>query len=155
MAFILSGLDPVEFQDVLRRSDADLQANGMRRMRVDKVGSFPCRVSLEDAPLGEEVILLPYVHQPTDSPYRASGPIFVRPAARAPVRIVDAIPPYLSTRLLSVRAYNSRDEIIDAEVVPGDTAEATFHRLLANEAAAYLHVHFARYGCYGCRVDRH
>jgi hypothetical protein len=154
MAFVLSGLDPVEFQDVVRRSDAQLEANGMRRMRVDKVGSFPCRVSLEDAALGEEVVLLPYVHQPTDSPYRASGPIFVRQAAKTPVRIVDTIPPYLSSRMLSVRAYNSRDEIIDAEVVAGDTAEAAFRRLLANEAAAYLHVHFARYGCFGCRVDR-
>jgi hypothetical protein len=155
MAFILSGLDPVEFRDVLRSSDAELESKGMRRMRVDKAGSFPCRVSLEDAPLGEEVVLLPYVHQPTESPYRASGPIFVRHAAKAPVRIVDAIPHYLSSRLLSVRAYNSRDEIIDAEVVPGDAAGAAFRRLLANEAAAYLHVHFARYGCYGCRVDRH
>lgn len=155
MAFILSGLDPAEFQDVFHRSDAELEAKGMRRMRVDKQGSFPCRVSLEDALLGEEVILLPYVHQSTDSPYRASGPIFVRHAAQAPARIVDAIPPYLSTRLLSVRAYNSRDEIIDAEVVPGDSAELAFGRLLANDAAAYLHVHFARYGCYGCRVDRH
>lgn len=155
MAFVLSGLDPVQFQDVIRSSDAELEARGMRRMRVDKAGSFPCRVSLEDAALGEEVVLLPYVHQPTDSPYRASGPIFVRHAAKAPVRIVDAIPPYLSTRLLSVRAYNSRDEIIDAEVVPGETAGATFRRLLATDTAAYLHVHFARYGCFGCRVDRH
>ena len=155
MAFVLSGLDPAEFHDVLHSSDAELEARGMRRMLVDKAGAYPCRVSLEDAALGEEVVLLPYVHQRTYSPYRASGPIFVRHLATGPVRIVDAVPPYLSSRMLSVRAYNSRDEIIDAEVVPGDTADAAFRRLLANEAAAYLHVHFARYGCYGCRVDRH
>ena len=50
----------------------------MRRMRSDQPVGFPCRVSLEDAPVGEEVLLLPFTHQDSRSPYRASGPIFVR-----------------------------------------------------------------------------
>lgn len=39
---------------------------------------FESLFSLEDAPVGEPVLLLPFVHQDSRSPYRASGPIFVR-----------------------------------------------------------------------------
>ncbi|ROH98191.1 DUF1203 domain-containing protein [Chryseobacterium daecheongense] len=42
-------------------------------MIVDKFHGFPCRVSLQDSKLGEEIVILPYFHHETHSPCKASG----------------------------------------------------------------------------------
>ena len=46
------------------------------------------------------------------------------------------------------------DEMVDAEVVDGAAAAPLIERYLARADVAYLHIHFARRGCYACRVDR-
>jgi hypothetical protein len=153
MNYQLRGLEPAPFEKLFELDDEALAGRGMRRMRSDQPVGFPCRVSLEDAPVGEEVILLPFTHQDSRSPYRASGPIFVR-RGRAAARIVNELPSYLTLRPLSVRAYDAADEMVDADVVDGAAAEPLIQRYLARTDVAYLHVHFARRGCYACRVER-
>jgi transcriptional regulator len=44
--------------------------------------------------------------------------------------------------------------IVEAEVVEGAEVEAMIERLFARQDVAYLHIHYARRGCYACRVDR-
>ncbi|MGE0454861.1 MAG: DUF1203 domain-containing protein [Vicinamibacteria bacterium] len=66
------------FEPLFGRSDAELAAIGARRMIVDEKPGFPCRVSPADAKVGETVVLLPFTHHDVASPYRSSGPIFVR-----------------------------------------------------------------------------
>ncbi len=153
MNYQLRGLEPALFEKFFDHDDAALAGLGMRRMRSDQPIGFPCRVSLEDAPVGEEVLLLPFTHQDSRSPYRASGPIFVRRGKPA-ARIENELPSYLTLRPLSVRAYDAADEMVDAEVVEGAAAEPLILRYLARTDVAYLHIHFARRGCYACRVDR-
>lgn len=153
MNYQLNGLEPATFETLFDLDDEALAARGMRRMRSDQPVGFPCRISLEDTPVGEEVLLLPFTHQDSHSPYRASGPIFVRRGQSA-ARIVNALPSYLTLRPLSVRAYDAADEMVDAEVVDGAAAEPLIQRYLARADVAYLHIHFARRGCYACRVDR-
>jgi hypothetical protein len=153
MNYQLRGLDPAPFQGLFDLDDAALAARGIRRMRSDQPVGFPCRVSLKDAPVGEEVLLLTFTHQDSQSPYRASGPIFVR-RGQAPARIVNELPPYLTLRPLSVRAYDAADEMVEADVVDGTAAEPLIRRYLARPDVAYLHVHFARRGCFACRIDR-
>ena len=154
MNYQLRGLEPAPFEKLFDLDDAELAARGMRRMRSDQAVGYPCRISLEDAPVGEEVLLLTFAHQDGDSPYRASGPIFVRRGRSRAARIEDALPTYLTLRPLSVRAYDAADEMVDAEVVNGAEAEPLIQRYLARPEIAYLHVHFARRGCFACRVDR-
>ncbi len=154
MNYQLRGLEPAQFERLFDLDDDALAGLGMRRMRSDQPVGFPCRISLEDAPVGEEVLLLPFTHQDSRSPYRASGPIFVRRGRQAPARIVNTLPSYLTLRPLSVRAYDAADEMVDAEVVDGAFAEPLIQRYLARADVAYLHIHFARRGCYACRVDR-
>ena len=153
MNYQLRGLEPAPFEKLFDLDDEALAGLGMRRMRSDQPVGFPCRISLEDTPVGEEVILLPFTHQDSQSPYRASGPIFVR-RGRTAKRIVNELPSYLTLRPLSVRAYDAADEMVDADVVDGAAAEPLIQRYLARADVAYLHVHFARRGCYACRVDR-
>ncbi|MGH8204160.1 MAG: DUF1203 domain-containing protein [Steroidobacteraceae bacterium] len=154
MNYQLRGLEPALFEKLFDLDDAALAGRGMRRMRVDQPVGFPCRISLEDAPVGEDVLLLPFTHQDSRSPYRASGPIFVRRGRAQAARIVNELPTYLTLRPLSVRAYDAADEMVDAEVVDGREAAPLIERYLAREDVAYLHVHFARRGCYACRVER-
>src|SRR5271170_318057 len=77
-SFKLIGIDPTPFEPLFQQSDRELLEMGAVRVMALKSPGFPCRISLEDARVGEELLLLPYLHQPAASPYRSSGPIFVR-----------------------------------------------------------------------------
>ena len=154
MSFRISGLPATPFRPLFTLSDEALLAQGARRYLADECPGFPCRVSLADAALGERVLLVNFEHQPARSPYRAGGPIFVRENARAATPEIGEVPESLGRRLLSVRAYDGEDLITDAEVVEGRQLEPLIARFFAAPAVAYLHVHYARRGCYAARVDR-
>lgn len=154
MSFRVSALPADPFRKFFALDDAALLAQGARRCVADEKPGFPCRVSLEDAAPGERLILLNFEHQPARSPYRASGPIFVRETARQAAPEVGEVPESLRLRLLSVRAYDAADLIADAEVVEGRELEPLIARLFGDERIAYLHVHYARRGCYAARIDR-
>ena len=131
-------------------SDAELAAHGaVRRVAGDRP-VYPCRISLTDASPGDELILVHHEHQPADTPYRASHAIYVRPG-EVQYDAVDQIPAMLRTRLLSVRAFDAAGMMVDADVVDGRELEAAIARLLPR--AAYLHLHFAKPGCYAARVE--
>jgi hypothetical protein len=152
--FIIAGLDPDAFAHYFRASDAELAAAGARRVVAEGPG-YPCRVSLADAPVGEELVLCAYVHHDVASPYRGAGPIFVRRAATAAVRHVDVVPPALARRVLSVRAYDADGDLRNFAVTPGSELPGTIGRLFADPAIAYLHAHNAGPGCFAARIDRH
>lgn len=145
---------PLELFTAQFGSDDDaLAARNIRRVTADAKPGYPCRITMEDAEPGETLLLLPYEHQPAASPYRASGPIFVRETAR---KTYDSreLPPAFRTRQLSVRGYNDAGDIVVADVIDGDRAEALFTHMLQRGDVAYLHVHNAKRGCYAGRVDR-
>ena len=154
MSFRAQGLPLSPFEPLFALSYAELAERGMARMVVDEKPSYPCRVSLEDAELGERVILLPFEHQPALSPYRSSGAIFVRERAKRPFDAVDVVPPVLRGRMLSIRAYDAQDCMVDADIVPGDAVEEAIERVFAHRNVTYIHVHNARRGCFACRIDR-
>jgi hypothetical protein len=152
--FSIAGLDPATFAGYFTRSDAELAAVGARRVVADGPG-YPCRVSLIDAAIGDELVLCPYLHHDVASPYRASGPVYVRRAATRAAAHVDIVPEVLRRRLLSVRAYDRDGDLREAEVAPGTELVGLVERWFAEPAVAYLHVHNARPGCFAARVDRH
>lgn len=153
MKFRFQGLSVAPFQAAFALSDEELIRRGMRRMVASAKPGFPCRVSLEDAEPGERVLLANYEHQPAHSPYRATGPIFVRESAAAAYDGPE-VPSVLSGRLLSLRAYDVDGMMVDADVVPGDEVEAALSRLFARDDSGYVHIHNAKRGCYACRVER-
>ena len=155
MGFRISGLPIEQFEHLLALDEAEaLVQAGAVQLTVDQSHAFPCRVSLQDAVPGEKVLLLNFTHQPAESPYRASGPIFVRRGAQRTHVAVDQVPDQQRRRLLSVRAYDARDWIVAAEVAPGTELESVIERFFADPRVAYLHLHNARPGCYAARVDR-
>ena len=64
------------------------------------------------------------------------------------------VPVLLRTRLLSLRAYDARGMMVWADVEPGTEVEAAIAALFAIERTAYIHIHYAKPGCYACRVER-
>lgn len=153
MTFRIAGLDPDPFLSLAGLSDAALADRGVMR-RVSDGSGFPCRVTLEDAPAGEPVLLMNYEHQPAATPFRSSHAIFVREGKAERYDRVGEVPALLRSRLLSVRAFDSADMMVDADVVPGENAAEAIERFFASPETAYLHIHYARPGCFAARVDR-
>ena len=115
---------------------------------------YPCRVSLEDANIGEEVILFPFQHHSTTSPYQATGPIFVRKKAVVATLKVNEIPSFLNHRFLSLRGYDENGMMVDAQTVEGASLKTAITGLFSNKTIEYLQIHNASYGCYMCQVNR-
>ncbi|HXC57477.1 MAG TPA: DUF1203 domain-containing protein [Rhizomicrobium sp.] len=153
MSFRIRGLAATQFEPLFALDDAALAGRSMRRVAIDAPHSAPCRVTLADAEPGEQVLLIPFAHHMAPSPYRAAGPIYIRGGGRPAFDRIDALPPVFAGRLLSVRAYDAQGMMCDADVVDSDP-RALFDAYFADPATDYLHVHYARRGCYSCRVDR-
>lgn len=153
MSFRIAGLDPALFTDVRMKPAAVLAAKGVERVRVQAPHSAPCRVSLEDADVGESVLLLSYDHQPATTPYQQQGPIFVREAT-ARFEGVGIVPPALARRTLSLRAFDASHMMVEADLVEGASAQDLIARFFTNSAVAYIHAHYARRGCFAARIDR-
>jgi hypothetical protein len=153
MSFRITGLAPELFQHLFALSDAELAARGAVRRIADRKPGFPCRISLTDAEPGQEVILAHFEHHAVASPFRASHAIYVR---RGEQRhdAVDEVPEQLRLRLLSVRAFDRAGMLVDADVVDGPALEPVIARLLGDPRADYLHVHYAKPGCYAARIVR-
>ena len=153
MSFRITGLSPDAFRPFFGLPEPELRELGIERRTVDVFPGFPDRIELTDVPLGETVLLLNHVHQPADTPYRASHAIFVREGATRAAEVVNALPEPLRTRPLSLRAFDAMHMMVDAELVDGTAAIPLIRRLLAQPGVAYLHAHYARRGCYAARID--
>lgn len=152
--FIIKSLDYRDFSRLFLLNDVDLEKEGAVRMKANSYPGFPCRVSLEDAHPGEEVILISYPHHLTDSPYRSSGPIFVRKNAKQITWNRNEIPSMLLHRLLSLRAYDRTGMMKQAIVMDGLDICTGLHLLFDDMEIAYIHIHNAKPGCYNCMAIR-
>ena len=153
MRFRITGLAPDDFSDLFALSDEQLRERNARRVVATPEGGHPCRISLADAAPGEQLILTHFLHHAVASPFRASHAIYVRPGQQRFDR-ADAVPEQLRKRLLSLRAFDVDAMLVAADVIDGTAVESLIERLFSEERTAYLHVHFAKPGCYAARVDR-
>ena len=154
MGYRIQGLDPAFFDLLRHQSDHALAAMSAERVIADEDFGYPCRVTLEDVRIGEPLILLSFEHQPAASPYRSRHAIFISEFAGKAAVIDNWLPLQLQKRLLSVRAFAANGKMLDADVVNGVEAEPLIDRLLAEPNTDYLHIHFAKRGCFAARVDR-
>ena len=152
--FIAHGLSPEPFQALFELSDEELATRRAKRVVVDSKPGFPCRISLQDAEPGDEVILTNFIHLPSESPFRSTHAVYVRRAATTAASYSDSVPEMLRSRLLSVRAFDAKDMLVGADVIEGDRVEEVIARFFEDPVVQFLHVHFAKPGCYACRIDR-
>jgi hypothetical protein len=155
MSFRVIGLEPTQFRHYFEMSDAELREAGARRVFAESP-TLPCRVSMQHAQTGEELVLVNYEHLPANSPYRARHAIYVRKAADKAFDAVDTIPEVMAlpARVLAARGFDTEHMLIDADIVKAGEAAGVFERMLANPRVRYLQVHNAKHGCYSGRVER-
>ena len=154
MSFQISALGHEQFAPLFRLQNDELAAHfAVRRTATTKPG-FPCRVSLADADIGDQLILVNYAHQDAASPYRASHAIFVREGVEQARPAVDEVPEFFRFRILSLRAFDSDGMIVTADLCDGKQLETLLERQLALRTVAYVHIHYAKFGCYAARADR-
>jgi len=151
--FKISAIDNT-YNSLFKRTTEELAKKNMVKMRVNSNPGFPCRVSLEDALIGEEVLLLPFEYHKTTSPYKASGPVFIRKNAVKANLAVNEIPTMLFKRQQTLRVYDTNGMMIAAKSSRTDDIRKEIETLFMNPKASYIQVHNTNPGCYNCQVDR-
>lgn len=154
MSFRITGLDPTPFAGLWDLDDEALAARLARRVTVTAKPGYPDRVGLDDLEIGEQALLVNFEHQSGHSPYQSRYAIYVGRGRSVPAVVVDAVPPALAARTLSVRAFSASHDVVDAVLVEGRDLTPRIEALFADPRVAYLHVHYAKFGCYAARVDR-
>jgi hypothetical protein len=154
MAFQITALEVDQFNHLFGETTESLAKKNIQRMTVDAKPGYPCRVSLQDAEVGDSVLLLNFEHLPVDSPYRSAHAIFVRENTAQASDYENEIPDMLLHRTLSVRSFSDAGNMVSAEVCQGEDLQSIIERLFEDGAADYLHVHNASRGCYMAKVIR-
>lgn len=154
MTFQIHALPAQDFAHLFDLTDAELAKIRSQRVIADEPHCYPCRVSLSDAQIGEELILTNHAHLSAHSPYDSSHAIFVRKDVATAISKIDDVPDVLARRLLSVRAFDADSLMQHAEVLEGVELAAQLRTYFTNPDIAYVHIHNARQGCYAAKATR-
>ena len=154
MTYRIRGLDPAPYLPLFGLADHELAARGIVRMIVSQKPSFPCRVTLEDREIGEQVLLVNHVSHDVTNPYRASHAIFVTEGEIEAAEFIDEVPPVLDTRILSLRGFDDQGMMAQAVLTEPGEADEGIRRLFANPDVATIHAHNATRGCFAAKIER-
>jgi len=154
MTFQIQPLRSEDFTDLSMLSEAELASRLVQRQLVDSASGYPCRVSLEDARPGETVYLLNYTHHAAATPFRASHAIFVREGVESANLPQGEVPEMIRKRIISLRAFDSDGMMVNADVTNGTDVAAGIEALFRHPSTDYIHLHFAKQGCFAARVER-
>ena len=152
MTYRITGLDPAPYKPLFGLPDEALAERGIVRMTVTEP-TFPCRISLVDRPIGEQVLLLNHVSHDVANPYRASHAIFVADAEQAD--FVDEVPPVFATRVLSMRGFDKDGMMAEALLAQPGEADSAIRKLFADPNIQTIHAHNATRGCFSAKIERH
>ena len=143
--FVVSGIDS---------SDADrLRARGGITYVADEKPGFPCRQCLRDAEVGDELLLVSFEPFTASSPSRSASPIFIHSTSCTPDDSAE-LPTQLTSRKLSIRAFDTDAMMLDAALIEGVDLRKTIEELLDNPSVDVLHVHNEPRGCWAARIER-
>ena len=155
MTYRIEGLQPDLFHKLFGLTDDELAAQDARRVTADARPGFPCRVSLQDAEPGEELILLNFVSHDVAGPFRTAYGIYVRKDAEASTSYTDEAPQYLEGRILGLRGFDAEGMLKGGLLAMPGEADAKIRELLDRPEIDTIHAHSAAYGCFLARIERH
>ena len=153
MAYRIEGLAPEAFESLFSMTDGELAAQGAMRVTADSPTGYPCRVSLENAAPGEELVLLNHVSHDVAGPFRTAYAIYVRKGAK-PASYTDETPDYLDRRTLSLRGFDETGMLRDASLAMAGESDGRIRALFERADIATIHAHNAAYGCFLARIER-
>jgi hypothetical protein len=154
MSYRIAGLDREQFAGLFDMNDAELAANGAMRVTAGADKGWPCRISLDDAKVGENLILLNYVSHDVATPYRNAYAIYVREMAGEAKVMIDRTPAVFEGRPIGLRAFDAAGMLRNAALALPGEADAKIRELFEANEIAYIHAHNAAHGCFSARVDR-
>ena len=152
--FKIQGISESIFDHFWFMDEDTLKENNAYIINADAKPGYPCRVTLDEVEVGERVLVVPFSHHDVNSPYRASGPIFVREKANQIELEAGVIPNVLRTRLLSLRGYNADGAMLAAQTSQGDVLTSDIQSMFSDNNIEYIHIHNANPGCFACSVVR-
>lgn len=153
MTYRVQGLDPAEFKPLFGLPDKELAERGIVRMTVDSP-TYPCRVSLTDRAVGENVLLLNHVSHDVANPYRAAHAIFVTEGEETAAVYEDEVPPVFEKRILSLRGFDDQGMMVEAALAQPGEADSGIRKLFENPKVATIHAHNAIRGCFAAKIER-
>ncbi|WP_447765012.1 DUF1203 domain-containing protein [Sphingopyxis panaciterrae] len=153
MTYMITGLSPDPFVPFFAMDDAELAAHDARRVTATADRGFPCRISLEDARAGEELILLHHTSHDVATPYRSAYAIYVRRDVDA-ASYRDELPPVFDGRPLALRAFDGDAMLRTARLAGPGEADGAIRDLFADDGIAYIDAHNAAHGCFAARIER-
>ncbi len=154
MSFRITGVDPENFSDLWKADDAARAAAGVHLVTATASPGFPDRITLEDAEIGEELLLLNHTSQTADSPFRATHAIYVRKGDPTPFDAVDDLPSAMLARPQSLRGFDAEGMMRDADLAEGNAIAEVIERLFENPDIVEIHAHNAKQGCFLAKVTR-
>lgn len=88
-------------------------------------------------------------HDPFEvtSPYRSASPIFIHRTPCVPDELT-MLPTQLTSRQLSLRAFDANAMMTDAAVIFGTDLDVTLRRIFGDQAVTVVHIHNAVRGCW-------
>jgi hypothetical protein len=154
MTYRISGLDPADFAALRGADEATLAVHNAKRVVAVNKPGFPCRVTLEDAEAGENLILLHHVSHDVATPVRSAYAIYVREAAEQAAAYVDQVPPVFVNRTMAFRAFDAEGMLRNATLAKPGESDAAIRMLFDAPEIAYIDAHNAAAGCFAARVER-
>lgn len=153
--FQILPLDKLEFSPLFSMSNQELLAQGIIRTKADAYPAYPCRVSLDFAQIGEDVLLLNYEHHKAKTPYNSKYAIFVRENAAQIQTAPDELPPvFMRNSPIALRGFDKNGMLKVAKIENGPQIGEVIAEFFANEAIDYIHAHYAAYGCFAAKIVR-
>jgi len=154
MNFQIHSLAPAPFDAFFKMSDAQLLAHSIVKTIVTEANSTPCRVSLKDADVGATVLLLNHQHLQGQTPFQASHAIFVTQDVQQSYPEVNQVPQVIHSRMVSIRAFDKQQMMVQADIAQGLEVSEKIQLMLNDKNIEFLHLHYAKHGCYIARVTR-
>ncbi|MGI8482111.1 MAG: DUF1203 domain-containing protein [Chthoniobacterales bacterium] len=143
---------PTAVADAARDSMAQGQSDHAL-VAADSSSGYSCRHCLRFAQAGEHMILFPYAPLALGRPYSESGPIYVHAEKCERYTATSEFPAALRKSRV-MRAYDSQENMVDAEVVNGNEPEAIIDALFRNPKVAFLQARSVSHGCFTMRIER-
>ncbi|MEM7718741.1 MAG: DUF1203 domain-containing protein [Pseudomonadota bacterium] len=154
MTYHIKGLDPAPYHHLFGADAETLAAAGAVRVCATHAPGFPDRITLDDARVGQDVLLLPHVSQPANTPFRATHAIYLTEGAEIAFDAKDTLPPAMQRRPQSLRAFDAKGMMRAADIAEGAAIDALIARLFDDPEVTELHAHNARQGCFMARITR-
>jgi Protein of unknown function (DUF1203) len=154
MSYRITGLDREPFAALFDMDDGELASRGAVRVTAGADKGWPCRISLEDAKAGENLILLNHISHDVATPYRSAYAIYLRENAGAAADYVDQTPPVFEGRPMAFRAFDKDGMLRNAALALPGQADSKIRELFESAEIAYIHAHNAAHGCFSARIER-